>query len=41
MNDTIVGLSTALATQAVSIIRVRGSESIKIVNNIFKGKDCE
>ena len=41
MNDTIVGLSTALATQAVSIIRVSGSESIKIVNNIFKGKDLE
>ena len=41
MNDTIVGLSTALATQAVSIIRVSGKESIKIVNNIFKGKDLE
>lgn len=41
MNDTIVGLSTALATQAVSIIRVSGTESIKLVNNIFKGKDLE
>lgn len=41
MNDTIVGLSTAVATQAVSIIRVSGKESIKIVNNIFKGKDLE
>mgnify|MGYP002461552413 CR=1 FL=1 len=39
MNDTIAAISTALGVGAISIIRVSGSESIKIVNSIFKGKD--
>ncbi len=39
MNDTIAAISTALGVGAISIIRVSGSESVKIVNNIFKGKD--
>lgn len=39
MDDTIVAISTALGVGAISIIRVSGSHSIMIVNNIFKGKD--
>lgn len=39
MEDTIVAISTALGVGAISIIRVSGSESISIVNEIFKGKD--
>ena len=39
MNDTIAAISTALGVGAISIIRVSGLESIKIVNSIFKGKD--
>jgi tRNA modification GTPase len=39
MEDTIVGISTALGIGAVSIIRLSGSEAINIVNSIFKGKD--
>ncbi len=39
MNDTIAAISTSLGVGAISIIRVSGDESIKIVNNIFKGKN--
>ncbi len=39
MEDTIAAISTALGVGGISIIRVSGSESIKIVNSIFKGKD--
>ncbi len=39
LQDTIVGISTAQAQGAVSIIRVSGSDSVEIVNKIFKGKD--
>ena len=35
MNDTICAISTAVGIGAISIIRVSGSESISIVNNIF------
>ncbi len=41
MNDTIAGVSTTLGVGAISIIRVSGKESIKVVNSIFKGKDLE
>ena len=41
MNDTIVSISTALGVGAISIIRVSGPESIKIVNKLFKGKNLE
>ena len=37
MNDTIAGISTSLGIGAVSMIRVSGSDSIKKVNEIFKG----
>lgn len=37
MEKTIVGISTALGVGAISIIRVSGTEAIKIVNKIFKG----
>ena len=39
MNDTICAISTAQGIGAIAIIRVSGSESIEIVNSIFKGKD--
>lgn len=39
MNDTIAAISTTLGIGAISIIRVSGSNSIEIVNKIFKGKD--
>ena len=38
-NDTIVGISTALTNNAVSIIRVSGDDAVSIVNKIFKGKN--
>ncbi len=41
MDDTIVAISTALGVGAISIIRVSGNESIKIVNKIFKGTNLE
>lgn len=39
MQDTICAISTALGVGAISIIRVSGEDSIKIVNEIFKGND--
>ena len=39
MSDTIAAISTALGVGAISIIRISGSESIEIVNKIYKGKD--
>ena len=39
MEDTIVAISTSLGVGAISIVRVSGEDSIKIVNNIFKGPD--
>ena len=41
MNDTIAAISTTMGVGAISIIRVSGSDSIKIVNKIFKGKNLE
>lgn len=38
-DDTIVGIATTVNNGAVSIIRLSGIDAIKIVNNIFKGKD--
>ena len=38
MNDTIAAISTATGG-SISIIRVSGTDSIKIVNKIFKGKE--
>lgn len=38
MNDTIVGISTALGVGAISIIRVSGEEAVKIVNSITLSK---
>ncbi len=38
-NDTICAISTALGVGAISIIRISGKDSVKIVNNIFSGTD--
>ena len=35
MDDTIVAISTAQGIGAISIVRVSGSEAIKIVNEVF------
>ena len=35
MNDTIAAISTTLGIGAISIVRVSGPNSIKIVNSIF------
>jgi tRNA modification GTPase len=37
-DDTIVALATASGTGAISIIRISGPESIRIVDLVFKGK---
>lgn len=40
--DTICGIATPLGEGGISIIRVSGSDSLKIINKIFKGKnDCD
>ena len=39
MSDTICAISTSLGVGAVSMIRVSGTESISIVNNLFDGDD--
>ena len=39
MNDTIAAISTAMGVGAISIIRVSGKDSIKIVNERLTGKD--
>lgn len=41
MEDNIVAISTSLGVGAISIIRLSGKDVIKIVNNLFKGKDLE
>ena len=40
-SDTIVGISTALTNNAVSIIRVSGDDAVEIVNKVFKGKNLK
>lgn len=37
--DTIVAIATAPSNSAISIIRLSGSDSIDIVNSVFKGKN--
>lgn len=37
--DTICGIATPLGEGGISIIRVSGSDSLKILNKIFKGKN--
>lgn len=41
MKDTIASIATALGIGSISIIRVSGTDSISIVNQIFKGKDLK
>ena len=41
MNDTICAISTPLAPGAISIIRISGSDAIRIANKVFIGKDLE
>ena len=39
--DTIAAIATKLGVGAISIIRVSGKDSIRLVNKIFSGKDLE
>ena len=39
INDTITALATPPGQGALGIIRVSGSETIPIVNGLFRGKD--
>ncbi len=41
MEDTIAAISSATGVGAISIIRVSGPKAIKIVNDIFEGKDLK
>lgn len=41
MKDTIVAISTALGQGAISIVRLSGSDAIKIANKSFKGPNLE
>ncbi|MGI6710199.1 MAG: tRNA uridine-5-carboxymethylaminomethyl(34) synthesis GTPase MnmE [Bacilli bacterium] len=41
MNDTIVAIGTAISNNAISIIRVSGSDAISKVSEIFKGPDLK
>ena len=40
MNDTIAAISTSLGIGAISIVRMSGTDAIKIANKIFS-KDLE
>ena len=37
MNDTIAAISTTLGVGAIAIVRVSGTDAIKIVNKVFSG----
>lgn len=39
--DTIVALATAPGVGAIAVIRLSGTDAIKICNKVFKGKDLE
>jgi tRNA modification GTPase len=39
--DTIIALATAQGIGAISVIRLSGKEAIKVVNQVFHGKDLE
>ena len=41
MEDTIVGISTALGVGAISIVRLSGHDAIPITKKLFKGKDLD
>ena len=41
MSDTICAISTSLGVAAISIIRISGSDAIKIVNKVFNRKNLE
>ncbi len=40
-SDTIVALATAQGISALAVIRLSGTDAIKIVNKVFQGKDLE
>jgi tRNA modification GTPase len=40
-SDTIVALATAQGISALAVIRLSGTDAIKIINKVFQGKDLE
>ncbi len=40
-SDTIVALATAMGSGSIAVIRIAGSNAIKIVNKVFFGKNLE
>ena len=36
--DTIAAIATAMSNSGIGIVRIRGAESLDIVQKIFKGK---
>lgn len=40
-NDTIVALSTPEGVGAIAVIRLSGTDAVRIVNQVFAGKDLE
>lgn len=41
MTDTIVALATAQGISAIAVIRLSGNDAIKLVKQVFKGKNLE
>ncbi|NCC71437.1 tRNA uridine-5-carboxymethylaminomethyl(34) synthesis GTPase MnmE, partial [bacterium] len=41
MDEPIVAIATSVGVSALNIIKLSGIDCIKIINNIFKGKDLE
>lgn len=39
MNDTIVGISTAIGEAAIHMVRLSGTDAIRIVSSVFKSKE--
>lgn len=41
LHDTIIALATPQGVSAIAVIRLSGTEAIRITNQVFKGKDLE
>ena len=41
IDDTIIALATAQGVSAIAVIRLSGKESIRLANQLFKGKNLE
>ena len=41
IDDTIIALATAQGVSAIAVIRLSGKESIRLANQLFKGKNLQ